>query len=140
MFGKHWRGEYSLPRAYCVNGLLISLPLSLLVVVAAGFAAAVWYNIYYGHGATYQHYANVGQVAALPVGVWAMVGILRSALRRGGFWGAVAIIVSLIGWTGHIAQAATQQPDWVLFPDVVAFLLCLMVVSSNPPKKRTVEP
>jgi hypothetical protein len=139
MFGKHWRGEYSLPRAYWVNGLLISLPLSLLVAVAAGFAAAVCYNTY-GLGATNQDYANVGQVALLPVGVWAMVGILRSALRRGGFWGAVAIIVSLIGWIGNIAQAATQRPGWVLFSEIVAFLLCLMIVSSNPPKKRTVEP
>jgi hypothetical protein len=139
MFGKHWRGEYSLPRAYWVNGLLISIPLSLLVVVAAGFAAAVCYGAY-GLGATIQDYANVGQVAALPVGVWAMVGILRSALRRGGFWGPVAILVSLIGWIGHIAQVATQQPDWVLSSDVVAFLLCLMIVSNNPPKKRTVEP
>ena len=102
MFGRHWRGQYSLPRAYWVNGLLISLPLSLLVVVAGDFAAAVCYNTY-GLGATNQDYANVGQAAALPVGVWAMVGILRSALRRGGFWGAVAIIVSLLGWIGHIA-------------------------------------
>lgn len=122
-FARHWRGELSLPKSYWVSGVLLfgfCCNLAMIVVVtlaifalratpALAFTVAVAYIL-----------------LTLGAYVWAVVGIWRSANRRGGGWAMVArivmifsVLISLANVTRTIAAVRTvtqaNQPEALQF-------------------------
>lgn len=131
--GRHWRGELSLPVSYFVNGVLVTIAVTVIVysisaVLSEGYApwpgflaiAGVWGSL-------------------LLIYLWQMVGIWRSAdnhPNRGGraFWAGVAKFMVIIG----VLQTANTftQNGWPQIresfriatgdPDIGTFTLRLM--------------
>jgi ABC-type microcin C transport system permease subunit YejE len=87
---KHWSGEYSLARAYCVNGVLIGF-LAYMIAVAAGAGLEEL-------GVDRESILPVIYFFLIVLNVWQTVGIFRSALRDGGYFAQVAIISLAFDW------------------------------------------
>jgi len=83
---RHWRGELRLPLAYWINGwstnILFLLSITLLGGSLSGHRVEPW------EGAAI---LAAFLVIAIALYTWLYVGIVRSALRRRGFWGVIAI-------------------------------------------------
>ena len=87
---KHWCGEYSLARAYWVNGVLIGLLASMLAgVVGAGLEDL---------GGDRESILPVIYFLGIVLGIWQTVGIFRSALRDGGYLAQAAIMSVVFDW------------------------------------------
>ena len=92
---KHWCGEYSLARAYCVNGVLIGF-LAYMLAVVAGASLEL-------QGEDRESILPVLYFFLIVLNVWQTVGIFRSALRDGGYFAQVAIISLAFDWMRMIA-------------------------------------
>ena len=91
---KHWSGEYSLARAYWVNGVLIGFLAYMIAVVAGAGLEDL--------GEDRESILPVLYVLLTVLNVWQTVGIFRSALRDGGFLAVVAIMSIAFDWMGMI--------------------------------------
>src|SRR5262249_31579159 len=80
---RHWRGELSLPISYWVNGGLVAVGMNIIatLVEASGSAGA----------------AVLYLAALIPVSIWQIVGIWRSADRRRDGWATAAKVFTAIG-------------------------------------------
>ena len=96
-FGRHWRGELSLPRSYWLNNFLVATPLAMLLT-----GLMSWISV---KGDSLQVSAIVvlvGFPLLLSLDVWCLVGAWRSAthyLRDRGslLWGWLARISLVLG-------------------------------------------
>ena len=87
---KHWCGEYSLARAYLVNGLLIDY----LALIIAGVAGPVLEDL----GEDRESILALFNFLWIVLNVWQTVGIWRSALRDGGYWAGLVILSLAFHW------------------------------------------
>ena len=87
---KHWSGEYSLARAYWVNGVLIGFLAYMFAIVAGAGLESL--------GEDRESILPVIYFFLIVVNVWQTVGIFRSALRDGGYFAQVAIISLAFDW------------------------------------------
>jgi hypothetical protein len=96
LFATHWRGEYSLPRSYWVNGVVIfhiGINMALLIVLGIALAA------FKGKTALVL-IVGLGEVALLcGAYVWALVGIWRAARKYQGsrIWSILARLAIIFG-------------------------------------------
>jgi hypothetical protein len=96
LFATHWRGEYSLPRSYWVNGVVIfhiGINMALLIVLGIALAA------FKGKTALVL-IVGLGEVALLCAAyVWALVGIWRAARKYQGsrIWSILARLAIVFG-------------------------------------------
>jgi len=96
LFATHWRGEYSLPRSYWVNGVVIfhiGINMALLIVLGVALTA------FKGKTALVL-IVGLGEVALLCAAyVWALVGIWRAARRYQGsrIWSILARLAIIFG-------------------------------------------
>ncbi len=115
MFGyiaKHWRGEFSLPQSYWVNGALVLAPFNLyLRFVGEAFTASPPES-----PAVYVFSYLLPYLAFLPVVAWSGVGIWRSAGRRieegrpGWAWVARGIVIlNLLTVGGGVVTSARND-------------------------------
>jgi len=103
-FARHWRGELSLPRSYCVNGVVIGLVTrivfsGLLTGLAVASSSMPAFVLLFA----------VAVLANIAIVVWIIVGIWRSAGRYAGpkYWAIlarVAVVIAVIG--GVIVEIA----------------------------------
>ncbi len=101
---RHWRGELSLPRSYWVNTVLLNVivfPLAIRMFGVAGLAV-VHTNLWAGLALVVAMYACL-LFWLLPVTIWQLVGLWRSATSyqlQGGFggWGALVKCQVFLGW------------------------------------------
>lgn len=114
-FGRHWRGEMTLPVAYWINnGLLM-----LLLGGATGFLMA-WISAW-GRGLQVASFGVlVSLVVLIIASIWGPVGAWRSAthyLEEGGsaLWGGLAKLVVGLGLVGTVVNIVVdvlpQLPD-----------------------------
>src|SRR5438270_8294619 len=88
---RHWRGELSLPRSYWVNTVLLNVvvfPLAIRIFGVAGLAV-VHTNVWAGLAFVIAMYVCL-LFWLLPVTIWQLVGLWRSATNyqlQGGFGG-----------------------------------------------------
>ena len=87
---KHWSGEYSLSRAYWVNGVLIGFLAYMFAIVAGAGLESL--------GEDRESILLVIYFFLIVVNVWQTVGIFRSALRHGSYFAQVAIISLAFDW------------------------------------------
>jgi hypothetical protein len=87
---KHWSGEYSLSRAYWVNGVLIGFLAYMIAVVAGAGLEAL--------GVDRESVLPALYFFLIVLNVWQTVGIFRSALRDGGYLAQVAIMSIAFDW------------------------------------------
>ena len=80
---KHWSGEYSLVRAYWVNGVLVGFLAYMIAVVAGAGLEDL--------GEDRESKLPVLYFFLIVLNVWQTAGIFRSALRNGGYFAQVAI-------------------------------------------------
>lgn len=86
---RHWLGELSLPVAYWVNGMLVSLGIVMMFAVVISIIPP-------------NRAASVGIIGFLiMLRIWQVVGIWRSANRYNGPWGwalaaKVAVVIGII--------------------------------------------
>ena len=74
---KHWSGEYSLARAYWVNGVLIGFLAYMIAAVAGAGLEEL--------GGDRESKLPMLYFFLIVLNVWQTVGIFRSALRDGGY-------------------------------------------------------
>ncbi len=93
-FARHWRGDFSLPKSYWINGVLLFGLGCNVVIMAAVFATA---QAFKGAPAVI---VLLGEIALnIAAYTWAIVGIWRSAVKYQGprFWSILARIGISIG-------------------------------------------
>ncbi len=94
--GRHWRGEFSLPQSYWVNGVIVLMPFNIYFrVLEAAFAENPPQS-----PATFFEAFAIPFLVMIPIVIWSGVGIWRSAGRRIADgkpgWAWVARIVVLV--------------------------------------------
>ena len=87
---KHWCGEYSLARAYWVNGVLIDC----LALIIAGVAGEGLEDL----GEDRESILVLIYFLGIVLNVWQTVGIWRSATRDGGYWAQAAMVSLVFDW------------------------------------------
>ena len=96
LFATHWRGEYSLPRSYWVNGVVIfHIGINMVLMIVLGIALAA----FKGKTALVL-IVGLGEVALLCAAyVWALVGIWRAARKYQGsrIWSILARLAIIFG-------------------------------------------
>ncbi|HEV8608319.1 MAG TPA: hypothetical protein VGQ99_23495 [Tepidisphaeraceae bacterium] len=96
LFATHWRGDYSLPRSYWMNGVVIyHIGINMLLLMVLGVALAVFKG-----KAALVLIVGLGEVALLCAAyVWALVGIWRAARKYQGWliWSILARLAILFG-------------------------------------------
>ena len=105
MFAKHWRGDYSLPRSYWVNGALIfGLGINMLFLVVVSVAMAVFQK----QPALMVVVCLGEMLLVLGAYIWALVGTWRAAGKYKGprIWAILARIGLLMGILVSIAHVA----------------------------------
>jgi len=106
MFAKHWRGEYSLPRSYWVNGALIfGLGINMLFLVVVSVAMFVLQK----QPAVMVIVCLGEMLLVLGAYIWALVGTWRAAGKYKGprIWAILARLGLLMGvfvTIAHVAQ------------------------------------
>jgi hypothetical protein len=93
---KHWRGEYSLARAYWVNGVLIGF----LASIIAGVAGASLEDL----GEDKERILVLIYFLGIVLNVWQTGGIWRSATRDGGYWAQAAMVSLVLEWMRVIGE------------------------------------
>jgi hypothetical protein len=92
---KHWCGEYSLARAYWVNGVLIGFLAYMIAVVSGAGLEAL--------GEDRESILSVIYFFLIVLNVWQTVRISVLLLRDGGYFAQVAIISLAFDWMRMIA-------------------------------------
>jgi len=106
MFAKHWRGDYSLPRSYWVNGALIfGLGINMLFLIAVSVAMALLQK----QPALMVIVCLGEMLLVLGAYIWALVGTWRAAGKYKGprIWAILARIGLLMGvlvTVAHVSQ------------------------------------
>ena len=118
MFGyiaKHWRGEFSLPQSYWVNGVLVLMPFNLyLRFLGDAFEAEPPQS-----PTVYVFAFLLPFLAFLPFAAWSGVGIWRSAGHRiaegrlGWAWVA-RVVILLNALTLAVSIAATARANYAI--------------------------
>jgi hypothetical protein len=100
---RHWRGELSLPTSYWVNGVLLLLPFNIYFQIAQAIARSDPPH----NPLAYLYLFTIPALIALPLQIWAGVGIWRSAGVRFASgkkgWSVVARIVVVVNVFALIA-------------------------------------
>ena len=107
--GKHWRGELSLPQSYWVNGVLVLLPFNIYFrIVDAVVTTDPPHD-----PLAYIYLFTLPALVALPIEVWAGIGIWRSAGarieggRKGWAWVArIVVLINLLALIGLMINVA----------------------------------
>jgi hypothetical protein len=122
---RHWRGEYSLPRAYWLNGVVITYIAVIVCAVASSLLMAFLLGFMdkpYRDDA----FLPLFYVLAFPIVVWGSVGAWRSATHHHNrFWGRTAKVFIVLGWLSNLGQTskefdhtiATRAPDVTKAPE-----------------------
>jgi amino acid transporter len=96
--GRHWRGEFSLPKSYWINGVLVfGLGCNFVLLLATTVTAALFLSAGNPALATF---AIVLELALnISAYVWALVGIWRSAKKYEGprIWSILARVAVALG-------------------------------------------
>jgi hypothetical protein len=100
---RHWHGELSLPQSYWVNGVLLLLPFNIYFRIAGAVAKTDPPH----SPLAYLYLFTIPALIALPLQIWAGVGVWRSAgvrfrLGKKG-WSVVARIVVIVNVFALIA-------------------------------------
>jgi hypothetical protein len=96
-FVRHWRGDYSLPRSYWVNSVLVSMFFYLLTIgiTSSGLSKNLDFRI--------SGLWSLGLIGfSILIGIWSAVGVWRSAdhhVERGGEsrWASTAKVLMALG-------------------------------------------
>jgi hypothetical protein len=99
--GRHWNGDLSLPISFWLNGVVLNIVIGILVFVVV-YAVASSGNV----GATVAVFLVIVAVS-IPISVWQLVGIWRSAEKHKHFtgrkgWAIVAQVLVVLGWIGLV--------------------------------------
>ncbi|HYW59674.1 MAG TPA: GYF domain-containing protein [Xanthobacteraceae bacterium] len=130
--GRHWRGDFSLGFSYWVNGPVVTIAITIVVLLVAARAEA---NL----GSAVWLIGLSAMILTLPfVTVWQFVGIWRSASRhtgRGGRrgWAIAAKIAVVLGALRSIVDLGN------VFPVVTEFITMAMGDRYGPPSFRLVR-
>jgi ATP-dependent protease ClpP protease subunit len=109
LIATHWRGGYSLGRAYWINGFLITVIMTVVVSIAStGIAENVG-------SSPWMMFFSASLVLVVPVTLWQLVGIWRSANNhesKGGHkaWATLAKIAVILGALRAVSDFTTALP------------------------------
>jgi hypothetical protein len=106
--GKHWLGEYSLPRSYWLHGVFFGT----LIGLGGAFLTAALKDAE-GTGSPYVFSLAITCIVYalcwLVFYIWVTGGSWRSATRRGGFWARMAKVALVLGWLGVVSQTVQEE-------------------------------
>ncbi len=105
---KHWHGEFSLPRSFWINGILLTLTLMFSMVVLVFLFPRYSEQFYFG-------FIVIVNILIYP---WQGIGIWRSSYRYvektgNKFWAQVARICVALGFLGFIMDLMDVLPDYI---------------------------